>query len=83
MPQCPWFQNQRCQVYEARPLLCRLFGRIQGMKCNEPDVQFTQISKGDEARQLYGYGDTEPRFLHEACHSIEEIEVLVRQEINV
>lgn len=30
---CPWYQNGRCAVYEARPPVCRMFGHVPGMVC--------------------------------------------------
>jgi len=30
---CPLYQNGRCQVYEIRPFLCRIFGHTSRMAC--------------------------------------------------
>lgn len=30
---CPYLENERCTVYEVRPMLCRLWGVVEGMPC--------------------------------------------------
>jgi len=30
---CPLYQDKRCQVYEIRPFLCRIFGHTSRMLC--------------------------------------------------
>jgi Fe-S-cluster containining protein len=30
---CPALRNGRCSVYEVRPMVCRLWGAVEGMKC--------------------------------------------------
>ena len=74
---CPWYQCGKCQVYEVRPLMCRIFGHVKRMECPEPDVHLTRMSKGEEARKLSGYGNNEPLFLHEACYTFDEIKSIL------
>ena len=30
---CPYIQNARCQIYPVRPLICRLYGAVEELKC--------------------------------------------------
>lgn len=30
---CPFYQEGTCQIYDARPFACRLFGHVRGMVC--------------------------------------------------
>jgi len=30
---CPYSQEGRCAIYEVRPLICRLYGTFEGMRC--------------------------------------------------
>lgn len=30
---CPLLEETRCSVYEVRPMLCRLWGLVEGMEC--------------------------------------------------
>lgn len=30
---CPALQDGRCEVYEVRPMVCRLYGAVEGMRC--------------------------------------------------
>jgi Fe-S-cluster containining protein len=30
---CPYLENERCSVYEVRPMLCRLWGVVESMEC--------------------------------------------------
>jgi Fe-S-cluster containining protein len=42
---CPYLRHGRCTVYEARPMLCRLWGLTEEMVCPhgcEPERQLTQ-----------------------------------------
>jgi len=31
---CPYASEAGCEIYEQRPILCRLFGTVPKMKCN-------------------------------------------------
>lgn len=73
---CPWFQDGRCQVYDARPHACRLFGHCEGMVCckgynvNVPEKIVSRIM-----RDYLAAGQVD-RMLHEACYSLDEIQEL-------
>lgn len=30
---CPLLENERCSVYEVRPMICRLWGLVESMPC--------------------------------------------------
>jgi len=30
---CPYIENERCIIYPVRPLMCRLYGAVEGLKC--------------------------------------------------
>ena len=30
---CPYIGENGCDIYEDRPILCRLYGTVQGMEC--------------------------------------------------
>lgn len=30
---CPWYQHGECQVYDARPFICQLFGHSKRLVC--------------------------------------------------
>ena len=72
---CPFYQEGTCQVYDARPFACRLFGHVERMTCprghnvNVPD---------DAARRMVMKNGFPTRVLHEAliefgiCQTIEE-----------
>lgn len=49
---CPALVDGRCTVYELRPLICRLYGAVEDMRCEHgcvPDGGFLTTA---EARQL-------------------------------
>lgn len=31
--ECPALQGNRCTVYSTRPMICRIFGAVEGMPC--------------------------------------------------
>ena len=43
--ECPMLKDGRCSVYEVRPLICRLWGNVEEMKCEhgcKPDRYLTE-----------------------------------------
>ncbi|MFI5296665.1 MAG: YkgJ family cysteine cluster protein [Polyangiales bacterium] len=60
---CPFFQGGTCQVYDARPFACRLFGHVEGMTCERGHN--VNITPRDEYRLRLRHGDPK-RVLHEA-----------------
>jgi Fe-S-cluster containining protein len=59
---CPFFQGGRCAVYEARPLICRMFGHSPLLSCLR-DYN-TNISDGIE-RKLIRENGPPSHLLHE------------------
>lgn len=54
---CPYIQpSGRCEIYEKRPLVCRLFGVVVRMRCpyREPEKM---LSKEEEADVLKTYAE--------------------------
>ena len=60
---CPFFQEGTCQVYDARPFACRLFGHVDRMVCTRGHN--VNISPRDEYAMVMKYGPP-TRVLHEA-----------------
>ena len=60
---CPFFQDGRCAVYEARPTICRLFGHIPSMPC--PRGRNVDIDQ-QAARDMLIASGKASRFLHES-----------------
>lgn len=60
---CPYYQGDRCQVYEARPLACRLFGHQRAMRCSRG--YNTNVSDEQGQRMVLANGKP-TRLLHEA-----------------
>ena len=80
---CPWFKpGQGCQVYEARPWVCRLYGHVQRMPC--PNGHDKRISSGEELRYVDAAmaqcSRKSPRFLHSVNHTKDEISTLFLPE---
>lgn len=59
---CPFFQGGQCQVYDARPFICRLFGHSKRLVCSKG--YNTNIPEITEKRLTRQYG-TPTRYLHE------------------
>lgn len=59
---CPWFQLGTCQVYEARPMVCSLFGHVAGMVCSRGHN--TNVLPSLERRIMKDYGSGANVFLH-------------------
>jgi len=61
-PTCPFYQEGTCQIYDARPFACRLFGHVRGMRC--PRGYNTNIQDHEAARMVIQNG-VPTRVLHE------------------
>lgn len=48
---CPMLVRGRCSIYEARPMICRLFGVAQGISCPEGCKPIHELTK-NEAQEL-------------------------------
>lgn len=59
---CPWYQDGQCQVYEARPFICRLFGHAPRLTCSRG--YNVNVAPSLEKRLTRQYGKP-TRFLHE------------------
>lgn len=59
---CPWYQQGACQVYDARPFVCRLFGHVESLVCPHGFNQNILPSLEKRLKKQYG---TPTRFLHE------------------
>jgi len=64
---CPWYQGGRCAVWEARPLMCHLFGHLPDMQqC--PKGYSGLITTREEALSVFeAFAESGPRvrYLHE------------------
>ncbi len=69
---CPYYQQGRCQVYEARPRICRLFGHCTGLVCCKG--YNTNVPASVERAFMSDYRPT--RYLHEALGSQGIVELL-------
>lgn len=50
---CPMLDaNNRCSIYDIRPFLCRIFGVINGLKCDHGCEVESYISQKDATRLL-------------------------------
>jgi Fe-S-cluster containining protein len=52
---CPAYLNGRCAVYEVRPMVCRLFGHVEGLACERG--YNTNIPEEQVGRFLNGRGE--------------------------
>ncbi len=49
--ECPWLGKDGCRVYAMRPLICRLFGTLQDLRCPygcAPVIGLMDASRGPE-----------------------------------
>ena len=81
---CPWLHDGRCAVYPVRPYVCAMYGHVPGMRC--PEVHNPQIAPTLERQLLKRLGAdvrrTGIRFLHEAVCTLDELERMVRIDVN-
>lgn len=72
---CPFYQQGTCQVYDARPTICRLFGHTERMECSRG--YNVNVPDADTTRMMMANGRAN-RILHEAlidagiCKTLEE-----------
>jgi Fe-S-cluster containining protein len=50
---CIYLKNERCSVYEARPIICRLYGVADGLRCEHGCWPERPLSR-EEAMMLAG-----------------------------
>jgi Fe-S-cluster containining protein len=89
---CPFYQKGRCQVHEARPTMCRVFGHVKEMPCIKGyNVNVKPEIVAEMIGQSGAYGNAV--LLHQAlvdmgvCESLEaalgpQIGPLLQQAIN-
>ena len=51
-PVCPALVDNRCSVYEDRPLICRLWGAVESMPCEHGCTVTPGLLMDDGARML-------------------------------
>lgn len=81
---CPLWIGGECAVYEARPLICRLFGHAQGMTCSRG--YNVNISASADRRIMQAYSRSmggRPRMLHEFVFTPHEIESLLEAALTI
>lgn len=55
---CAYRSQAGCDIYENRPLICRMFGAVDGLNCShgyQPDVKLTK-QEGLEIMKIYNKG---------------------------
>ena len=52
---CPLRGQNGCEIYDHRPLICRLFGHVGGMECPHNPAASYHISKEQEIRIMQRY----------------------------
>jgi len=87
-PTCPFFQAGRCAVYEARPMICRIFGHIAEPTGRCPRGYSTEaLSDAEGTRLVRSNGPTLhllheliPGFVEEAEANADRREVLASRQ---
>lgn len=51
---CRFLKRQRCSIYEARPLICRLYGAADGLECSHGCRPVGPNLQRPEVQQLIG-----------------------------
>lgn len=59
---CPFYQGGTCAIYEVRPMVCRLFGHVDRMRCSRGYSAPITPRREREINQRYG---VPTRLLHE------------------
>ena len=54
---CVYVENNRCSVYPVRPLLCRLYGTIPGLRCPNGAGAAQELDALAEAKLMNQYTD--------------------------
>lgn len=49
---CPYLQQKRCSIYSARPLACRMYGAVAGMRCPHGCTTSTEPLSDVQAHQI-------------------------------
>jgi Fe-S-cluster containining protein len=80
---CPFFQEGRCSVHEARPFICRFFGHSPRLVCERGYNE--NISAKSERKITYAYqkelAKHGERWLHETVFTNSEIQSILEYEV--
>lgn len=49
---CPYLKKERCSVHPARPLICRMYGVVEGMPCPHGCVSLMKPLNNEEAHDI-------------------------------
>ena len=49
---CPYLKQKRCSIHPARPLVCRMYGVVEGMPCPHGCVSSTKPLSDEEAHVI-------------------------------
>ena len=67
---CPYSSPRGCEVYEHRPIFCRLFGTVRGLECPHGCGPRTLLSPDVERRILGLYLDCVNRTSRDVYNSL-------------
>lgn len=56
VPKCPYLVDGRCTIYPVRPVICKLWGAVEGMKCMYGCVPDDGYIPDDVAREILNVG---------------------------
>jgi uncharacterized protein len=54
-PKCPYSSPSGCEVYAHRPVVCRLFGAVEGMECPHGKRPAKRLSREDTKKLIEAY----------------------------
>ena len=74
---CPWYQGDKCAVYDVRPLVCRMFGHVPQMEC--PKGYNVNIPERQAQRMILSNGQAN-RTLHEIMPNSSFLNDLARKQ---
>jgi Fe-S-cluster containining protein len=57
---CRYLKRERCSIYEARPMICRLYGAAEGLACPHGCRPLGGLLAGDVVRDLLAQLDELP-----------------------
>jgi uncharacterized protein len=54
---CPYAVNGRCEIYDKRPLICRLFGTVEDLRCPHGQRPKKLLTKEEAYEILIEYSE--------------------------
>jgi hypothetical protein len=54
-PKCPYCLPSGCEVYADRPVVCRLFGAVEGMECPHGKTPAKRLGRDDTKKLTTAY----------------------------